>query len=63
MHIYLLIVRYMISYTSSTLAYIASVLWTGIPEANNGVAKSDGGDVRGTWLQLMCCALPKHLCP
>ena len=22
-----------------------------------------GGDVRGTWLQLMCCALPKHLCP
>ena len=25
--------------------------------ANDGVAKSDGGDVIGTWLQLMCCAL------
>ena len=25
--------------------------------------KSNGSDVRGTWLQLMCCALPKHLCP
>ena len=24
---------------------------------DNGVAKSDGGDVGGTWLQLMCCAL------
>ena len=23
--------------------------------------KSDGGDVGGTWLQLMCCALPKCL--
>ena len=34
-----------------------------ISGANDGVAKSDGGDVRGTWLQLMCCALPKHLCP
>ena len=34
-----------------------------LSEADNGVAKSDGGDVRGTWLQLMCCALPKHLCP
>ena len=31
--------------------------------ADDGVAKSDGGDVGGTWLQLMCCALPKHLCP
>ena len=30
---------------------------------DDGVAKSDGGDVRGTWLQLMCCTLPKHLCP
>ena len=29
--------------------------------ANDGVAKSDGGDVGGTWLQLMCCTLPKHL--
>ena len=23
--------------------------------ADNRVAKSDGSDVRGTWLQLMCC--------
>ena len=30
-------------------------------EANNRVAKSNGSDVGGTWLQLMCCALPKHL--
>ena len=28
-------------------------------KAVNGVTKSDGGDVRGTWLQLMCCTLPK----
>ena len=34
-----------------------------ISGADNRVAKSNGGDVRGTWLQLMCCALPKHLCP
>ena len=34
-----------------------------LSEADDGVAKSDGSDVRGTWLQLMCCALPKHLCP
>ena len=32
-------------------------------EANNGVAKSNGSDVRGTLLQLMCCTLPKRLCP
>ena len=25
--------------------------------ADDEVAKSDGGDVGGTWLQLMCCAL------
>ena len=40
-----------------------SMLQTGILKANDGVAKSDGGDVGGTWLQLTCCALPKHLCP
>ena len=40
-----------------------NVLWSDILEADDGVAKSDGGDVGGTWLQLMCCALPKHLCP
>ena len=34
-----------------------------LSEADDGVAKSDGSDVRETWLQLMCCALPKHLCP
>ena len=39
------------------------LLWTGIPEANDRVAKSNGSDVRRTWLQLMCCALPKRLCP
>ena len=32
-----------------------------LSEADNGVAKSNGGDVGGTWLQLMCCTLPKHL--
>ena len=37
--------------------------WGDLLEANNGVAKSNGGDVGGTWLQLMCCTLPKHLCP
>ena len=31
--------------------------------ADDRVAKSDGRDVGGTWLQLMCCALPKCLCP
>ena len=31
--------------------------------ADDRVAKSDGGDVGGTWLQLVCCALPKCLCP
>ena len=32
-------------------------------EADDRVAKSNGSDVRGTWLQLMCCTLPKCLCP
>ena len=31
-----------------------SVLWTWMLKADNRVAKSDG-DVRGTWLQLICC--------
>ena len=39
-----------------------AVKWV-ILGADDRVAKSDGGDVRGTWLQLMCCALPKRLCP
>ena len=39
------------------------LLWTEISGADNGVAKSDGSDVGGTWLQLMCCTLPKCLCP
>ena len=34
-----------------------------LSEGNDEVAKSNGSDVRGTWLQLMCCALPKCLCP
>ena len=34
-----------------------------LSEADDRVAKSDGGDVVGTWLQLMCCTLPKCLCP
>ena len=32
-------------------------------KAIDGVAKSNGGGVRGTWLQLMCCALPKCCVP
>ena len=39
------------------------VLQDDLSEANDGVAKSDGSYVRGTWLQLMCCTLPKCLCP
>ena len=42
---------------------VVDCCYTVISGADNGVAKSDGGDVRGTWLQLMCCALPKCLCP
>ena len=37
----------------------SEMLCNDLLEANNGVAKSDGGDVGGTWLQLTCCALPK----
>ena len=40
-----------------------AVLCGDLSEAIDGVAKSNGSDVRGTWLQLMCCTLPKHLCP
>ena len=32
--------------------------YTVISGADNRVAKSNGGDVRGTWLQLMCCMHP-----
>ena len=39
------------------------LLCNDLSEVDDGVAKSHGGDVRGTWLQLMCCALPKRLCP
>ena len=42
---------------------LAPSCYTVILGADDGVAKSDGGDVGGTWLQLMCCALPKCLCP
>ena len=42
---------------------VGKVLRNDLLEANDGVAKSDGGDVGGTWLQLMCCTLPKCLCP
>ena len=42
---------------------VVGVLWTEMLKAVDGVAKSDGSDVEGTWLQLMCCPLPKHLCP
>ena len=38
--------------------YGCLLLWTGMPKADDRVAKSDGGDVRGTWLQLICCTLP-----
>ena len=37
--------------------------WIVISGADDGVVKSEGGDVGGTWLQLMCCTLPKRLCP
>ena len=43
--------------------FVKNLLWAGLPKANDGIAKSDGGDVRGTWLQLVCCTLPEHLCP
>ena len=35
------------------------VLCGDLLEANDGVAKSEGSDVGGTWLQVMCCPLPK----
>ena len=44
-------------------SWLEVLLQTGILKADNRVAKSDGSDVGWTWLQLMCCALPKHLCP
>ena len=34
------------------------VLHGDLLKADDGVAKSNGGDVGGTWLQLMCYALP-----
>ena len=43
--------------------YWQFMLQAGILEVNNRLAKSDGSDVGRTWLQLMCCTLPKHLCP
>ena len=39
------------------------VLHGDLLKADNGVAKSDGSGDGGTWLQLMCCTLPKCLCP
>ena len=39
-----------------------SVLQTDLLKAVGGVTKSIDGFVGGTWLQLMCCALPKCLC-
>ena len=39
------------------------LLQTGLLKTVSGVTKSIGGVVGGTWLQLMCCILPKHLCP
>ena len=40
-----------------------SVLWTDLLKAVGRVTKSIDGVVGGTWFQLMCCALPKCLCP
>ena len=51
------------SWSSIPLSLPELLLQTEIPEADDRVAKSNGGDIRGTWLQLMCCALPKCLCP
>ena len=39
--------------------FFVMVLCGDLSEAIDGVAKSDDGDVGVTWLQLMCCALPK----
>ena len=36
---------------------ILSLLQTEVLKAINRVTKSDGGDVGGTWLQLMCYVL------
>ena len=52
-HLLLLVQRQTISGLPQERCY------TVILGANNGVAKSNGGDVGGTWLQLMCCALQK----
>ena len=38
---------------------VKEICYAVISGADDRVAKSDGGDVGGTWLQLMCCALPK----
>ena len=40
-----------------------NMLQTDLLKAIGGVTKSISSVVRGTWLQLMCCALPKFLCP
>ena len=42
---------------------MGNVLQTDLLKAVGGVTKSNGSVVEGTWLQLMCCTLPKCLCP
>ena len=48
---------------SETVSHCLMMLWTDLLKAAGGVTKSVGGVVGGTWLQLMCCTLPTHLCP
>ena len=40
-----------------------SMVQTEMLKAIDGVTKYNGSDVGGTWLQLLCCTLPKCLCP
>ena len=49
--------------SSSLLLSLALLLCGDLLGPDDGVAKSDGSDVGRTWLQLMCCALLKCLCP
>ena len=56
-------IRFWEAFSAPRTYDILTVLRSDLLEANNRVAKSNGNDVGGTWLQLMCCTLPKHLCP
>ena len=40
----------MIGGVGDQMGISVSMLWSDISEADDGVTKSNGGDVRGTWL-------------